>query len=80
MFNFICPRIAFQNRINNKYFSRPGFSVTFTKNILILSNSDSIINFKLRRKIFLSLVILTLTLTLNLGALGFIFIFSVKAE
>ena len=70
----------FSKQNQYKYFSRPSFSVTFTNNILILSNSDSIINFKLRRKIFLSLVILTLTLTLNLGALRFISIFSVKAE
>ena len=45
---FISPRISFQNRIDNKYFSRPIFIVTFTKNIFILSNSDFIISFKFR--------------------------------
>ena len=45
---FISPRISFQNRIDNKYFSRPIFSVIPTKNIFILSNSNSIINFKFR--------------------------------
>ena len=45
--------------------------VAFAKNILVLSNPDSNINFK-------HLVILTLTLTLNIGDLGFYTIFSVK--
>ena len=58
---FISPGISFQNRIDNKYFSWPIFSVTFTKNIL-------------------DLVILTLSLNLNVGALGFVSIFSIKAE
>ena len=40
--------ISFQNRIDNKYFSRPIFSVTLTKNILILRNSGSTINFEFR--------------------------------
>ena len=48
IFNSIDPRISFQNRINNEYLPRPIFSVTFNKNILILSNSDSVIHFKLR--------------------------------
>ena len=48
IFNSIDPRISFQNRINNEYLPRQIFSVTFNKNILILSNSDSVIHFKLR--------------------------------
>ena len=47
IFHFISPRISLQNRID-KYFSLPIFIVTFTKNIFILSNSDSVIHFKLR--------------------------------
>ena len=42
------PRISFQNRINNDYFSGPILRITFTKNIFMLCNSDSIINFKFR--------------------------------
>ena len=40
--------ISFQNRINNNYLSWPTFSVTYTKNILILSNSHTIIHVKFR--------------------------------
>ena len=48
IFNFTFQKITFQNRIDNKYFSWPVFTVTLTKNILTLSNCDSIINFKFR--------------------------------
>ena len=40
--------IGFQNRINNKYFSGPIFSVTFAKNIIILNNPDFIIKFRFK--------------------------------
>ena len=45
---YLCPKISFQYKINNKYFSLPIFTVTLSKTILIISRSDSIINFKLR--------------------------------
>ena len=40
--------INVQQKINQKYFSSQNFCITFAKNILLLSNPDSITNFKFR--------------------------------
>ena len=42
-------RISFKKRIHHKYFFFSFFSVAFAKNILVLSNPDYIINFKIRK-------------------------------
>ena len=47
-FNFISLWISFHHRINNKFFSWPIFGITFAKDIFVLRNIDSIINFKFR--------------------------------
>ena len=48
IFDFICLWVSSYHRISNKYFSWPTFDVNFAKNILVLSNPDSITNFKFR--------------------------------
>ena len=40
--------IIFNTEISHKYFFRPFFSIIFVKNILILSNPDSVTKFKFR--------------------------------
>ena len=44
----MCPNFSSQHRINNKCFSWPIFGVTFATNSFVISNSDSVNNFKFR--------------------------------
>ena len=64
--------LVFQQSIDNKCFSWPILDVNFTKNVIILSNSDFII--------YLYHLTLSLSLILNLGVFGFVSLFSVKIE